>query len=229
MTTDVSITPRGGRPSTTGRRILIDHRVDILPKASTGDAGRAEKGGQDSVGRHEHALAKRTQLRNRDAIARDDEGSSLVQVAHDSPAFVPELSLGDSSRHVDGSVAHALQSDGSLPLACRSRRDGQWRLDRGPATAVAPACDGPAGGNHSVCRRVIPDAYSDWVAGAERILARRQVCERARRVPLSANTKSSGGERAGWGTRVRRRLYHRRLSAFVRTSTRGAARLQAAV
>jgi hypothetical protein len=99
MTTDVSIKPRGGRASTTGRRILINHRVDFLPKAYTGYAWRSDEGGQYGVGRHEDALTERTQLPDRDTIACDDERPSLVQVAHYAPAFVAEFSLGDPPRH----------------------------------------------------------------------------------------------------------------------------------
>ena len=99
ITTEVSIKPRGGRTSATGRRILINHRIDILPKAHAGDARRSDEGGVYRVGGHEYALTERTQLPNRDTIPRDDKGPALVQIAHDSAAFVAELSLGDPTRH----------------------------------------------------------------------------------------------------------------------------------
>jgi hypothetical protein len=102
MTTEVSINPRGERGSATRRGILIDHSVDILPKARAGDARRSSECGEYRVGRHEHTLTKRAQLPDGNPIPGDDERSSPVEVTHDSPAVVAELALGDSSSHSHG-------------------------------------------------------------------------------------------------------------------------------
>jgi hypothetical protein len=49
ITTDVSITPRGGRASATRCRVLIDHRVHILPKSPARDARSSGESGMDGV------------------------------------------------------------------------------------------------------------------------------------------------------------------------------------
>ncbi len=99
MTTDVSMRPRSGRASATGREILIEDGVYVLPEARARDSRRAGKNSQHGVGRYEHTLAQRTQLSHRNAIPRDDEGFSPVQVAHDAPTVVPEFALCDPSSH----------------------------------------------------------------------------------------------------------------------------------
>lgn len=99
MTTEVSMSPRAWRPSGTWCGILIDHGVDVFPKARGYYAWRAGEGSQDSFGRHEYSLANGDQLADRYAIPYDDEGLPPVQGPHDSSAFVAELSLGDPSAH----------------------------------------------------------------------------------------------------------------------------------
>src|SRR5262245_24748383 len=88
MTTDVSISPRGGRVSATGRGILINHRVHILAKAPARDARGSDEGSVDSVRWDEDARTKGVQLPNRDTIPGDNECASLIQFTHDSSALV---------------------------------------------------------------------------------------------------------------------------------------------
>ncbi|MEX2660922.1 MAG: hypothetical protein WD227_03285, partial [Vicinamibacterales bacterium] len=99
MTTDVSMSPRGWRGSATRRWILIDRGVYVFPKTFARDAWRPGECGKGSFDRYEHALSQGNQLAHGHAVARDDEGFPLVQGPHDSPAFVAELALGDTSTH----------------------------------------------------------------------------------------------------------------------------------
>jgi len=99
MTTDVSINPRGTRVSATWCHVLIDQRVDILPKAAANDLRRSSESGQDGLGRDEDALTKGTQLTDGHSIPGHEERSPFVEVPHDSPAVVAQLSLRDSSAH----------------------------------------------------------------------------------------------------------------------------------
>src|SRR5260221_3688591 len=99
MTTDVSMSPRGGRGSATGRRIMIDQGVQVFPKTSERDAWRAGESGQSSLGLYKHPLSHGNQLADGHAIACDDECFPLVQGPHDAPALVAELSLRDRSTH----------------------------------------------------------------------------------------------------------------------------------
>jgi hypothetical protein len=121
MTTEVSINPRDGRGSATRRGILIDHRVKILPKARAGNARGSREGGEYGVGRYEHSLTERVQLANGDAIPGDDECSTPVEIAHDSPAVVAKLALGYSSSH-SRIVARALRRQVLSPNRARKAR-----------------------------------------------------------------------------------------------------------
>jgi hypothetical protein len=121
ITTDVSITPRGGRASATRCRVLIDHRVHILPKAPARNAWGSGESGMDDVGRDEDALAERVQLADRDTVPRDDERSPSIEIAHDASAVVAELSLGDPSRHA-AIVARALRSGPRRLQSGRARK-----------------------------------------------------------------------------------------------------------
>src|SRR5216684_3183946 len=101
MTTDVSMSPRGWRGSATRRWIPIDQGVHVFPKTSEHHARSAGESGKDRFGRYEHPLTQRNQLTDGHAIACDDECLALVQGAHDSPAVVAELSLGDPPTHCE--------------------------------------------------------------------------------------------------------------------------------
>ncbi len=88
--------------------ILIDYRVNVLPKTSGGQAGRTGERGQGSFGRNEHPSSQRDQLADGHAIARDDEGLAPIQGPDDPPAVVAELPRGDPSTHAS-SVARGLR------------------------------------------------------------------------------------------------------------------------
>jgi tRNA(fMet)-specific endonuclease VapC len=147
----VSIKPRGSRGSATRRNILIDHSVDIPPKACAGDARCSGEGRKYRVGRHEDALTKRAQLPDRDAIPGDDERSPLVQLAHDSTAVVAELALGDSMRSSHCSTIRPLRSHDAYGGTRRETRvcpqwvvhelyDGAFKSQRGEKNV--PRVDG---------------------------------------------------------------------------------------
>lgn len=87
------------RSSAMGRGILIDQGVHVFPKTLERDARRAGEGGEGGFGRYEHPLSHGNQRADRHALARDDKGPPPVEGAHDSPAFVAELSLSNTSAH----------------------------------------------------------------------------------------------------------------------------------
>ena len=118
------MSPRAWRGSATRCRILIDQSVNVLPKTSERDAWRAGERGKGSFGRYEHPLSEGNELADGHAIARDDEGLPLVQGPHDSPAFVAELSLSDTSTHRRGIVARALRARRSHSIRFGSYADG---------------------------------------------------------------------------------------------------------
>ena len=93
------MSPRRRRGSATRRWILIDQGVRVLPKSPGSDAWRTGERSPGSVSRDEHPLSQGNQFAHRHAITRDDERLALVQGAHDSPAVVAELALGDSPTH----------------------------------------------------------------------------------------------------------------------------------
>jgi len=139
IATDVSIRPRGWRLSGTGRGILVDQIVQILPKArgihGRCTSQRVQKGG----GGYEPAEPDRRQLSHRDSISSDHKGLSTIQGGHDLAAFVMEGPLGDLSCHAPLAApvlrASRIPVAGSAlypDLASSRRRDDAGRL-RGAA------------------------------------------------------------------------------------------------
>src|SRR5581483_7016213 len=96
--TDVSTIPRGWRGSGTGRRILIENRVEIAPQVI--EPWRTDKRRNRCISGNEAASPERRELPHRNPVARDDEGLPAVQGAHDLSAVVTKLSLGDFPAHM---------------------------------------------------------------------------------------------------------------------------------
>lgn len=93
------MSPRGGRVSATRCGVLIDHGVHVFAKTPRRDTRRSGKNGHNGCRRHEHTLPQRQQLANRHTVARDNEGTALIQSPHDAPAVIAELSLSDVPWH----------------------------------------------------------------------------------------------------------------------------------
>src|SRR5205814_675457 len=89
MITDVSATPRGGRGrSATRGGILISHGVEVGPAALIVDAWCGPEYGDRGLGGDEAMAPERGELADGNAIAGDDEGLPLVELAHDLSAVV---------------------------------------------------------------------------------------------------------------------------------------------
>ena len=93
------MTPRGERESVTGRGILVDYGVNIPAKARARESWRPGERRQHCFGGYKDTLTQGNQFSNGYAVPRDDKRLSLVEIAHDAPAFVAELSLCDPSTH----------------------------------------------------------------------------------------------------------------------------------
>src|ERR1700722_15590937 len=95
MTTDVSSRPRVG----SAIDALINYSVDIGAKPASIDPGRTRSRVGNRRPGHEPVRPKRSQLRDRSAIARDDEGSACLHLTKDGRRVIAQFALGDLSVH----------------------------------------------------------------------------------------------------------------------------------
>ena len=97
MTTDVSSRPL--RTSATGS--LIDYGIQIVAQSPGIDPRRALRAVCDGSTWNEPARRHRPQLRNRHAVARDDDRLSGLYFPQDRPGVIAELALSDHPRHAE--------------------------------------------------------------------------------------------------------------------------------
>lgn len=83
---------------------LINHGIDICAKPASIDSWRTRGCIGNGCLRHEPARPKWPQLRDRSAVACDDDRSACLDLAKDSGGLSTKLSLADCSAH-DSSVA----------------------------------------------------------------------------------------------------------------------------
>jgi hypothetical protein len=95
MTTDVSSRPL--RASATGS--VIDYDIQILAQSPGVDPRRALRAVCDDSAWNEPAWRHRPQLRNRHAVAGDDNRLSGLHFPQDRPGVVAELALSDHPGH----------------------------------------------------------------------------------------------------------------------------------
>lgn len=96
------MTPRWARGELGTRAgVLGCDAVEVGAKPGQVDTRSAPEHRDGSVGTHEPVAPQRGQLPDGNAMPGDDEGLTPVQSPHDLAAVVPELTLGDVSRHGD--------------------------------------------------------------------------------------------------------------------------------
>src|SRR5215207_10039836 len=99
MSTDVSSNPRSGRASATWKHVLAGGGVQICSEALVADAGRTLEHRNRGLGGHEAVPTQRGEFTDRLTVTGDDEGLTLIECAHDLPALIAQLPLGDLSTH----------------------------------------------------------------------------------------------------------------------------------
>ena len=118
---------RGSVRSRPRLRVLIQNRVDVVPKPPRIDRGRAGDGCRDRSAPDE-LTPDRAELTNRNAAPSNDEFLAAVESAHDLAAVVPKVTLTDDGAH-EASVAHMLRA--AFPAAGR-RAWRQRHVGRAP-------------------------------------------------------------------------------------------------
>ncbi len=99
--------------SATGAQVLGNHSIEIVPELVQIDCGCVTEQCHSGVGANEAVPAKRCQFAHWDSVASHDERLALVELSHDLPTVVPQLSLGDLSGH-SSSVARRATLEGVI-------------------------------------------------------------------------------------------------------------------
>ena len=96
MTTEVSSTPR----LSSGIGGLIHYRVEVRSEPVEVNSGGTLGGGGDCRAWHEPSWGNGSELRDRHAVASDDERLTSLDLSEHGRGVVTQLSLGNGSRHV---------------------------------------------------------------------------------------------------------------------------------